>query len=114
MTKSKTALASLLKNVRACTHCTQHLPLGPRPIVRIAPSATVLIIGQAPGTKVHESGVPWDDKSGDRLREWLATESPSCPWGSVIRASKKAEATHRRVLNVRLFGMTNCARTFPI
>ena len=74
MTKSKTALASLLKNVRACTHCTQHLPLGPRPIVRIAPSATVLIIGQAPGTKVHESGVPWDDKSGDRLREWLAVD----------------------------------------
>lgn len=74
MTKSKTALSALLKKVRACTHCTKHLPLGPRPIVSIAPSATVLIIGQAPGTKVHESGVPWDDKSGDRLREWLAVD----------------------------------------
>lgn len=69
-----TSLPKLLKDVRACTHCAKHLPLGPRPIVRIAPSATLLIIGQAPGTKVHESGVPWDDKSGDRLREWLAVD----------------------------------------
>ncbi|NKB43626.1 MAG: uracil-DNA glycosylase family protein [Alphaproteobacteria bacterium] len=69
-----TSLKKLLKDVRACTVCTKHLPLGPRPIVRIAPSATLLIIGQAPGTKVHESGVPWDDKSGDRLREWLAVD----------------------------------------
>lgn len=74
MTKPKPGLAKLLKEVRACTTCTKHLPLGPRPIVRIAPSATILIIGQAPGTKVHESGIPWDDKSGDRLREWLAVD----------------------------------------
>lgn len=69
-----TSLPKLLKDVRACTHCTKHLPLGPRPIVRIAPSATLLIIGQAPGTKVHESGIPWDDKSGDRLRDWLSVD----------------------------------------
>ena len=74
MTKPKPGLAKLLKEVRACATCTKHLPLGPRPIVRIAPRATVLIIGQAPGTKVHESGIPWDDKSGDRLREWLAVD----------------------------------------
>ncbi len=69
-----TKLVSLLKEVRACTHCAAHLPLGPRPVLRIAPTATLLIIGQAPGTKVHESGIPWNDRSGDRLREWLAVD----------------------------------------
>ena len=64
-------LASLLREIRACRVCTAHLPLGPRPVLRAKASARLLIIGQAPGTKVHESGVPWDDRSGDRLREWL-------------------------------------------
>lgn len=63
---------SVLKDVRACTICADDLPLGPRPVVRMAPTSRVLIIGQAPGTKVHASGVPWDDPSGKRLREWLA------------------------------------------
>jgi len=63
--------SQLLTKVPACEVCTADLPLGPRPIVKMAPTSKVLIIGQAPGTKVHESGVPWDDKSGDRLREWL-------------------------------------------
>lgn len=67
-------LQTLLNDVRACTQCAQHLPLGPRPVVRINPSSTVLIIGQAPGTRVHESGIPWDDKSGDRLRDWLSVD----------------------------------------
>jgi len=65
------ALAGLLKEVRACTHCVPHLPLGPRPVVRIASTARLLIISQAPGTRVHASGVPWDDRSGERLRDWL-------------------------------------------
>lgn len=65
------SLATLLDEVRACEICRAHLPLGPRPIVRAEPTARLLIIGQAPGTKVHESGVPWDDPSGDRLRDWL-------------------------------------------
>lgn len=47
------------------------LPLGPRPVVRAGATARILIIGQAPGTKVHETGVPWNDRSGDRLRDWL-------------------------------------------
>ncbi len=63
--------AALLSEVRTCRACADHLPLGPRPVVRMAPSARVLIIGQAPGTKVHESGIPWNDPSGDRLRAWL-------------------------------------------
>ena len=66
------SLTDFLAEVRQCTHCAEVLPLGPRPIVKMKSSARVLIIGQAPGTKVHESGIPWDDRSGDRLRDWLS------------------------------------------
>lgn len=62
---------AVLAQARACTVCAAQLPLGPRPVLRIGAGARVLIIGQAPGTKVHESGVPWQDASGDHLREWL-------------------------------------------
>jgi uracil-DNA glycosylase len=62
---------ALLKEVRGCTFCAATLPLGPRPVVRMKRSARILIIGQAPGTKVHESGIPWNDRSGDVLRGWL-------------------------------------------
>lgn len=61
----------LLAEVRACTLCAPHLPLGPRPVLQFHPEARILIAGQAPGRKVHASGVPFDDASGDRLREWL-------------------------------------------
>ena len=64
-------LDQLLTEVRACRICDQHLPLGPRPVLRASTSARLMIIGQAPGTKVHQSGVPWDDASGKRLRSWL-------------------------------------------
>ena len=66
-----TSLSSLLTEVRACTICEAHLPLGPRPVLELHPKARVLIAGQAPGRKVHDSGVPFDDASGNRLREWL-------------------------------------------
>jgi len=65
------ALDDLLVNVRACRICESALPLGPRPVVRMAAGARILVIGQAPGTKVHETGLPWNDASGDRLRDWL-------------------------------------------
>lgn len=64
-------LDRLLKKVRRCTLCAAHLSLGPRPVLRASTSARLLIIGQAPGTKVHETGIPWNDRSGDRLRQWL-------------------------------------------
>jgi uracil-DNA glycosylase len=64
-------LTSLLADVRACTLCAAHLPLGPRPVVQVHPSARILIAGQAPGRKVHETGVPFNDASGERLRAWL-------------------------------------------
>ena len=56
---------------RACTLCAPLLPLGPKPILQVSASAKLLIIGQAPGTKAHLSGVPWNDQSGKRLREWI-------------------------------------------
>jgi len=64
-------LANLLREVRACAVCSEHLAAGPRPIVQLAESASIVIIGQAPGRRVHESGIPWDDPSGNRLRSWL-------------------------------------------
>lgn len=59
---------------RTCTVCAGALPLGPRPVFRVGPTARVLIVGQAPGTRVHESGIPWNDPSGDRLRDWLGLD----------------------------------------
>ncbi|MGH8078781.1 MAG: uracil-DNA glycosylase family protein [Lysobacter sp.] len=65
------SLDGLLDEIRACRLCATQLPLGPRPVLRAAASARLLIVGQAPGSRVHASGVPWDDASGARLREWL-------------------------------------------
>jgi uracil-DNA glycosylase len=65
---------SLLAQVRACTTCAPHLPLGPRPVLQVSPRATILIAGQAPGARVHETGVPFDDPSGERLRDWMGVD----------------------------------------
>jgi len=70
-----TKLKTLLTEIRGCTLCAKHFSHRPRPIVRAKASARIMIVGQAPGTKVHDSGIPWNDKSGDRLREWLAVDS---------------------------------------
>ncbi len=67
-------LPDLLEEISACALCAEHLPLGPRPVLRAAASARLLIVGQAPGTRVHETGIPWNDPSGDRLRRWLRME----------------------------------------
>jgi len=68
-------ISPLLADIRACRLCEAHLPLGPRPVLRAAsPEARVLIVGQAPGTKVHASGIPWDDASGKRLRDWMGID----------------------------------------
>lgn len=64
-------IEELLAEVRACEICKAYLPLGPRPVLQLHPDSRILIAGQAPGLKVHESGVPFDDASGDRLRSWL-------------------------------------------
>ena len=71
---STASLNKLLRDVRACRICEQHLPLGPNPILRASSTAGVLIIGQAPGTRVHQTGIPWNDPSGDRLRDWMQVD----------------------------------------
>ncbi len=71
MDKNKHTFSQLLTQIRACQLCRKNLPHEPRPIVQASTQSQILIIGQAPGRKVHESGMPWDDASGDRLREWL-------------------------------------------
>ncbi len=65
------SLDTLLREVRACRLCEGTLPLGPRPVLRASATARILIVGQAPGTKVHATGIPWNDPSGDRLRMWM-------------------------------------------
>lgn len=64
----------LLTKIQSCDICRSHLPLGVRPVIQLASSAQLLIIGQAPGKKVHETGIPFNDPSGDRLREWLGLD----------------------------------------
>ena len=67
-------LDGLLADIRRCQICAASLELGPRPVVQVAAPARILIVGQAPGRRVHESGVPFDDPSGDRLRSWLGID----------------------------------------
>ena len=66
-----TSYKSRLTQVRACTLCAAHLPHKARPVLQLHPQARILIASQAPGRKVHESGIPFDDASGNRLREWM-------------------------------------------
>ncbi len=68
-------LESLVAQISRCTICAQHLPLGPRPVLQASSNAKILIAGQAPGRLVHQSGIPFDDKSGERLRDWLGVTS---------------------------------------
>lgn len=66
---------TLLAEVRACQACAKFLPLGPRPVIQVSAAARILIASQAPGTKVHETGVPFVDASGARLREWMGVSA---------------------------------------
>lgn len=64
-------MKELLERIQACEICKEHLPYGPRPVVRAGTGARIAIVGQAPGARVHRSGIPWDDASGKELRSWL-------------------------------------------
>ncbi len=68
-------MQELLQQIKQCTLCAKHLPLGANPVISVHTEAKILIIGQAPGTKVHYSGIPWNDQSGIRLRQWLDVEN---------------------------------------
>ncbi|MBP6252539.1 MAG: uracil-DNA glycosylase family protein [Rubrivivax sp.] len=72
---SHRSLPELLRAVRACRVCEAHLPLGPRPVLQLGAGARILIVGQAPGARVHSSGVPWSDASGERLRRWMGVDA---------------------------------------
>lgn len=64
-------LAKLVKEIRACSLCADNLPLGARPVIQVSRASTILVVGQAPGLRVHETGIPFNDPSGDRLRDWM-------------------------------------------
>jgi len=64
-------LRALIKEAKACRVCAKDLPQGPRPVFLVGAGARLLIVGQAPGRRVHDTGIPWNDPSGDRLRDWL-------------------------------------------
>ena len=68
------SVAALKREIRACTLCAQHLPLGPKPIVQFSATSRVVVIGQAPGRITHHSGIPFDDKAGERLAGWLGVD----------------------------------------
>lgn len=76
LTKAK-FMDKQLEEIRNCTICAEHLPLGPRPVFRVHPKAKIAIISQAPGRVVHLSGIAWADQSGDRLRSWLGVDKPT-------------------------------------
>ncbi len=61
----------LMQQIRACKVCESFLPLGANPVVQAHPESKIVIIGQAPGLKVHKSNIAWNDASGDQLRKWL-------------------------------------------
>jgi len=67
-------MQDLLTEIRKCTYCVPNLELGPNPVLSAHPTSKIAIIGQAPGRIVHQSGIPWDDKSGDNLRDWLGID----------------------------------------
>ena len=64
-------LEDLLIEIKGCQICKDNLPFAPNPVLKASETSKLLIVGQAPGTKVHASGIPWDDQSGKLLREWL-------------------------------------------
>lgn len=68
------SVAALLQEIRACAVCAKALEAGPRPVVQFSPASRIVIIGQAPGSRVHESGVAWNDDSGRRLRDWTGLD----------------------------------------
>ncbi|MEW6689515.1 MAG: uracil-DNA glycosylase family protein [Pseudomonadota bacterium] len=68
------SLSQVAREAKKCTLCEKHLPLGPKPVFLVGAGARLLIVGQAPGRRVHETGIPWNDPSGDKLRAWLGMD----------------------------------------
>ncbi|PWJ60560.1 uracil-DNA glycosylase [Dyadobacter jejuensis] len=70
-------MEDLWKTIKACTRCAADLPLGPNPVIAVGPKSRIVIIGQAPGRVVHHTNLPWNDKSGDNLRQWMGVDRDS-------------------------------------
>jgi Uracil DNA glycosylase superfamily len=115
------AFDRLIAEIRACTFCAPDLPFGPHPVLRGRPSARLLIISQAPGTRVHETGLSFNDRSGDRLRAWLALDRETfydetriaiAPIGFCYpgRDGKGGDLPPRR--DVHRYGTRDCSRSF--
>lgn len=111
-----------MRDVRACTICKKYLPLGPRPVLQIHPKSRVLIAGQAPGKKAHKSGIPFDDASGNRLREWMGIfkevfydpeKIAILPMGFCYPDQEIPEIFPRG-RNAHLLGDNNCLSSLPI
>jgi uracil-DNA glycosylase len=122
MRNANQSLAMLLAEVRACDLCAGQLPLGPRPTLTAAPQSKILIIGQAPGTRVHATGIPWNDPSGRRLRGWLGVEAADfydaskfaiIPMGFCYPAACPGAAIRRPGPNARPPGMRGFWRRCP-
>lgn len=77
MRESRASFDRLLADIRGCRECAAYLPHGPRPVLQAHPDAKLLIVSQAPGRRVHASGIPFDDKSGEKLRDWLGIDEPT-------------------------------------
>jgi uracil-DNA glycosylase len=75
MNNTSIELEQLLAKIRQCKHCEAYLPMGARPVLRAKTSARILVVGQAPGIRVHNTGIPWNDQSGNRLREWMNVDN---------------------------------------
>src|SRR5580704_17889047 len=112
-------LDKLLAEIRACRICEKYLPHGVRPIVRASATAKLCISAQAPGLRVHETGLTFNDPSGDRLRDWLGLDRETfydesrvaiVGIGSVFRAIRKREPTSRHVPNARPPGTSGFLR----
>lgn len=87
-------MEQLLQEIKKCTICSAHLPCEPKPIISVHPKSKILLIGQAPGTKVQNSGIPWTDASGKELRRWL-------------------DVTDKQFYNTQLFGIMPMGFCFP-
>lgn len=74
LNRAEEQLQKLLKDIRECRLCEPGLPFGANPVVQVSPSSRILVVGQAPGRRVHETGMPFNDPSGDRLREWMGVD----------------------------------------
>ena len=114
-------LPQLLSDIRARNHCDDALPCGPRPVAQAHESARLRIVGQAPGRKVHETGIPWNDPSRDRLRSWLGLTSGQFYDSRKIAIipmrfcypGKAASGDNPPVLNARPAGMNSSMPICP-